>query len=152
MTNSEYNNGETHFYEDATPLGLDDYFASPETSDFLVEFINETENDLIIYNYISDFNYSRIIKTSDFLLEPGGTKKIYYNSAKIKENYEGIFTLGTSQNGSDWWLTLGFFDCKHQKVTLYENFEFEIKEYDNFDTEQSFVKWIILLVMKSSAK
>ena len=135
MTNSEYNNEETHFYEDATPLGLDDYFASPETSDFLVEFINETENDLIIYNYISDFNYSRIIKTSDFLLEPGGTKKIYYNSAKIKENYEGIFTLGTSQNGSDWWLTLGFFDCKHQKVTLYENFEFEIKEYDNFDTE-----------------
>jgi hypothetical protein len=87
-----------------------------------------------MYNYISDDSYYRLIKTSDFVIKSGETKKLYYDAEQIKNDYDGpyIFTVGTSQNGNEWWLTLGFFDYKHQKVTLYENFEFE---YDNFDTE-----------------
>ena len=51
-----------------------------------------------------------------------------------KNDYDGsyIFTVGTSRNGNEWWLTLGFFDYKHQKVTIYNDWSYDFKEYENF--------------------
>ena len=134
MTNEDYNLGEKHSYEDATPIGMDEYFATSEQYDFIFEFTNKTESDLVMYNYISDYSYYRLIKTSDFVIKPGETKKLYYDVKKIKNDYDGpyIFTVGTSQNGNEWWLTLGFFDNKHQKVTIYNDWSYDFKDYENF--------------------